>query len=88
MLFRNLGLNVTMMLAQGEKTNKQKNPKRADSATPSYVFLRNIMGLKVVTIYLTFLSQGLCINLEWWDAEGDGRDFQKGWDIWLIHVEV
>ena len=53
-----------------------------------HVFLRNIMGLKVVTIYLTFLSQGLCINLEWWDAEGDGRDFQKGWDIWLIHVEV
>ena len=37
---------------------------------------------------------GLCINLEGWDGEGDGREVQKGGDIyvyiylWLIHVEV
>ena len=24
---------------------------------------------------------GLCINLEEWDGEGDGREFQKGGDI-------
>ena len=24
---------------------------------------------------------GLCINLEAWDGEGDGREFQKGRDI-------
>ena len=25
--------------------------------------------------------QGLCINLEGWDGEGDGREVQKGRDI-------
>ena len=27
------------------------------------------------------LKQGLCINLEGWDREGDGREVQKGRDI-------
>ena len=27
------------------------------------------------------LKQGLCINLEGWDGEGDGRELQKGGDI-------
>ena len=27
------------------------------------------------------LKQELCINLEGWDGEGDGREFQKGGDI-------
>ena len=26
-------------------------------------------------------KQELCINLEGWDGEGDGREFQKGGDI-------
>ena len=26
-------------------------------------------------------KQGLCINLEEWDGEGDGREVQKGGDI-------
>ena len=37
------------------------------------------------------LKQGLCINLEEWDGERDGREFPKGGDIcilWLIHVKV
>ena len=35
-------------------------------------------------------KQGLCINLEGWDGEGDGRELQKGIYVylWLIHVEV
>ena len=37
------------------------------------------------------LKQGLCINLEGWDGEGDGREVLKRGDIyiylWLIHVE-
>ena len=36
------------------------------------------------------LKQGLCINLEVLDRAGDGREVQKGEDIyidlWLIHV--
>ena len=27
------------------------------------------------------LKQGLCINLERWDGEGDGREVQKGGDL-------
>ena len=26
------------------------------------------------------LKQGFCINLEWWDGEGDGREVQKEGD--------
>ena len=26
-------------------------------------------------------QQGLCINLEGWDGEGDGKEFQKGGDV-------
>ena len=32
-------------------------------------------------VWLRKLKQGLCINLEGWDGEGDGREGQKGGDI-------
>ena len=32
-------------------------------------------------VWLRKLKQGLCINPEWWDGEGDGREVQKGGDI-------
>ena len=32
-------------------------------------------------VCLRKLKQGLCINLEGWDEEEDGREFQKGGDI-------
>ena len=31
-------------------------------------------------VWLNKLKQGLCINLEGWYGEGDGREFQKGGD--------
>ena len=34
-----------------------------------------------IAVWLRKLKQGLCINLEGWDGEGDGREFQKGGDI-------
>ena len=33
------------------------------------------------TVCLRKLKQGLCINIEGWDGEGDGRECQKGEDI-------
>ena len=36
-------------------------------------------------------KQELCINLERWDGEGDGRKVQEGGDkiyLWLIHVKI
>ena len=32
-------------------------------------------------LWLRKPKQGLCINLEGWDGEGDGREVQKGGDI-------
>ena len=32
-------------------------------------------------VWLSKLKQGLCINLEGWYGEGDGREVQKGGDI-------
>ena len=32
-------------------------------------------------VCLRKLKQGLCINLEGWDGEGDGRELPKEWDI-------
>ena len=40
-----------------------------------------IDNLQKFAIWLRKLKQGLCINLEGWDGEGDGREFQKGGDI-------
>jgi len=31
-------------------------------------------------VWLRKLKQGLCINLDGWDGEGDGREVQKGGD--------
>ena len=32
-------------------------------------------------VWLRKLKQGLCIKLEGWDGEGNGREFLKGGDI-------
>ena len=42
-------------------------------------------------VWLRKLKQGLHINLEGWNGEGDGREFQKKGVyvyLWLIHFEV
>ena len=38
-------------------------------------------------VWLRKLKQGLCINLEGWDREGDGREGIYIY-LWLIHVVV
>ena len=42
-------------------------------------------------VWLRKIKQGLSINLEGWDREGDGKEFQKQGMyvyLWLIHFEV
>ena len=34
-------------------------------------------------VWLRKLKQKLCINLEGWNGKGDGREFQKGGDIYI-----
>ena len=35
----------------------------------------------IFAVWLRKLKPGLCINLEGWDGEGDGRELQEGGDI-------
>ena len=47
----------------------------------TYITICKIGSLREFAVWLRKLKQGLCINLEGWDGEGDGREFQKGGDI-------
>ena len=47
----------------------------------NYITLCKIESQWEFAVWLRKLKQGLCINLERWDEEGDGRGVQKGGDI-------
>ena len=38
-------------------------------------------------VWLREIKEGLCINLERWDGEEDGREFQKGGDICISMID-
>jgi len=46
----------------------------------TYITICKIDSQGEFAIYLRKLKHGLCINLEEWDGEGDGRGFQKRGD--------
>ena len=47
----------------------------------TYITIYKIDSHQEFAVCLRELKQGLCINLEGWDGEGDGREVQKGGDI-------
>ena len=47
----------------------------------TYITIYKIDSQREFAVWLRKLKQGLCINLEGWDGEGDGREFQKEEDI-------
>ena len=47
----------------------------------TYITICKIDSQREFAVWLRKLKQGLCINLEGWDGEGDGREVQKGGDI-------
>ena len=47
----------------------------------TYITICKIDSQWEFAVWLRKLKQGLCINLEGWDGEGDGREVQKGEDI-------
>ena len=49
----------------------------------SFITIYKIDSQREFAVWLRKLKQGLCINLEGWDGEGDGREFQKGGDIFI-----
>ena len=52
-----------------------------ESNMETYITICKIDGQQESAVWLSKLKQGLCINLEGWDGEGEGRGFQKGGDI-------
>ena len=44
----------------------------------TYITICKIDSQWEFAVWLRKLKQGLCINLEVWDAEGDEREVQKG----------
>ena len=47
----------------------------------TYITIYKIDSQQEFSVWLRKLKPGLCIYLEGWDGEGDGREFQKGGDI-------
>ena len=51
-----------------------------ESNMETYITMCKIDGQWEFAVCLRKLEQGICINLEGWDGEGDGREVQKGGD--------
>ena len=49
----------------------------------TYITICKIDSQREFALRLRKLKQGLCSDLEGWDGEGDGREFQKGVDIYI-----
>ena len=49
----------------------------------TYIAICKIHSQWEFAVWLRELKQGLCINLEGCDGEGDGRGVQKGGDIYI-----
>ena len=49
----------------------------------TYITICKIDSQWEFAVWLRKLKQRLCINLEGWDVAGDGRDIQKGGDIYI-----
>ena len=47
----------------------------------TYIIICKIDSQWKFAVWLRKFKQGLCINLDGWDEEGDGREAQKGGNI-------
>ena len=47
----------------------------------TYIIICKIDSQWEFAVCLRKLTRGLCINLEGWNREGDGREVQKGGDV-------
>ena len=54
-----------------------------ESNMETYVTTCTIESQREFAVWLRKLKQGLCISLEGWDGKGDGREVQKGGDIYI-----
>ena len=62
------------------RVKKVRNMERV-TWMETYITICTIDSQREFAVWLRKLNQGLCINLEGWGGEGNGREFQKGRDI-------
>ena len=53
----------------------------------TYITICKIDSQRAFAVWLRKLKQGLCINLDGWDGEGDGREVQKEGDIFMLRFD-
>ena len=53
----------------------------------TYITICKIDSHREFTVGFGKLKQGLCIKLEGWDVEGDGREVQKGGNICILMAD-
>ena len=63
----------------GERGGEGKMYEKSNMET--YITICKIDSQQEFAIWLRKLKQGLCINLEGWDGEREGKEVQKGGDI-------
>ena len=66
---------------QGERGGEGEMYGKSNMET--YITICKIDSQREFAVWLGKLKQGLCINLERWDEEGDGREVQKGGDKYI-----
>ena len=54
----------------------------------TYITTCKIDSQREFAVWLRKLKQGLCINLEGLDGEGNGREVQKGGDICILMADL
>ena len=59
-----------------------------ESNMETYVTVCKVDSQQECAVWLRKLQQGLCINLEGWDGEGDRKEFQKGGDICIPTADL
>jgi len=63
----------------GERAGEGEMYGKSNKET--YITICKIDRQREFAVWLRKLKQGLCINLEGWDEEREGRQVQKGGDI-------
>ena len=53
----------------------------------TYITICKINSQWEFAVCLSKLKQGICINLERWDGQGDGREVQEGGDICILMAD-
>ena len=65
----------------GHGESRGESKMYGGSNMETYIIICKIDSQWEFAVWLRKLKQGLCINREGWDGEGDGREFQKGGNI-------